>query len=651
MRKTSLVNKCLVQVLLLTSVAFGSSAPDWLHDAARTPLPAYAKDVPGVVLLDEQVTTVSPSGEVHVLYRRAVKILTTAGRDLGIASAYYDNETKISHFKAWSIPAQGADYEVKDKEAMETAPFGEALFADTRLRRIRIPQAEPGSVVGYEYEQKSRPYIQEDMWRFQEDIPVKKARFSIELPAGWEYQSYWLNHAKQEPSISGTRYTWEVTDVPAIKPEPGMPAHRAVAQRMGVSFFNSAGPHGTWHDIGKWSWQLSSSRRQATPEIQQKVKQLTEGKTTTLAKLRALAGFVQHDVRYVAIEIGIGGFQPHGAPDVFTNRYGDCKDKATLLSTMLHEAGINSYLMLAQTNRGIVTSDFPSATSFNHMIVAVSIPDGEDLSKDKVYSVVKHPKLGRLLIFDPTSQFTPVGYLPSYTQDNQGLLITENDSELLPYPLQAPESNELIRTANLTLSATGTLSGEVIERRIGTNADEYREELLSLQTPQRVKKVETFLSSFLNGFSVKDYRVENLEDFDKELVVHYTFEASNYAKQMGNLLLIRPRVFGSKAEGTIDLKERKYAYELGVPTVQEDEFNIAVPAGYVADELPSPAKVSSAGTTYTSETKMEGNILAYKRKYEVNNVMVPLDKIPDLNSATRVIAMDERTSAVFKKAQ
>jgi hypothetical protein len=285
------------------------------------------------------------------------------------------------------------------------------------------------------------------------------------------------------------------------------------------------------------------------------------------------------------------------------------------------------------------------------MIVAVSIPDGEDLSKDKVYSVVKHPKLGRLLIFDPTSQFTPVGYLPSYTQGNSGLLITENDSELLPYPLQAPESNELIRTANLTLNSAGMLSGEVIERRIGTNADEYREELLSLQTPQRVKKVETFLSAFLTGFTVKDYRVENLEDFDKELVVHYTFEASNYAKQMGDLLLVRPRVFGSKSEGTIDLKERKYAYELGVPTVQEDEFNIAVPAGYVVDELPAPANISSAGTTYSSETKMQGNILAYKRKYEVESVLVPLDKIKDLNSATRVIAMDERTSAVFKKAQ
>ena len=622
-----------------------------MRQAAQTQLPSYPKETPGVVLLDEQVTTVSPSGEVHILYRRVVKILSTAGRTLGTASAYFDSETKISHFKAWCIPAQGAEYEVKDKEAIETSPFGGELYADERRRTIIIPQAEPGSVVGYEYEQKSRPYLEEDSWRFQEDIPVKKARFSIDLPAGWEYQAYWLNRAKMEPSVSGTRYTWEVNDVPAIKPEPGMPAYRAVAQQMGISFFQTSGPHGSWANLGKWSFGLTSGQRRATPEMQAKAKQLTEGKTTTLAKIRALASFAQRDIRYVAIEIGIGGFQPHAAPDIFTNRYGDCKDKATLLATMLHEVGINSYAVLAQTNRGVVAPDFPSARSFNHMILAIAIPDGEDLSKETLYSIYKHPKLGRLLIFDPTDSITPVGYLPTYTQGNQGLLVTESDSELLPYPLQSPEGNQLFRSANLALSPSGVLSGEVTERRTGANAVAYRGELLSMQTPQRIKKMENFLGLFLTGFTVKDFRVEHLEDYDQDLIVHYSFEASNYAKQMGNLVLVRPRVFGSKSEGTIDLKERKYAYELGVPTLQEDEFNITLPAGFVLDELPGPAKVSLAGATYSSETKMNGNILNYKRKYQIDQVVVPLENISDLNSATRVIASDERSAAVFKKAQ
>src|SRR4051812_13590055 len=98
-------NRLLPLVFALSCAAFaGSNAPAWMHDAAQTQLPVYAKDVPGVVLLDEETMTVSPNGETHVLYRRVVKILSTSGRDLGRASAYYDNETKISHFKAWCIP-------------------------------------------------------------------------------------------------------------------------------------------------------------------------------------------------------------------------------------------------------------------------------------------------------------------------------------------------------------------------------------------------------------------------------------------------------------------------------------------------------------------------------------------------------------------
>ena len=65
-----------------------------------------------------------------------------------------------------------------------------------------------------------------------------------------------------------------------------------------------------------------------------------------------LAEFVQQDIRYVGIELGIGGFQPHPAPDVFSHRYGDCKDKATLVRTMLREIGVDSYYVLINATRG-----------------------------------------------------------------------------------------------------------------------------------------------------------------------------------------------------------------------------------------------------------------------------------------------------------
>jgi transglutaminase-like putative cysteine protease len=92
--------------------------------------------------------------------------------------------------------------------------------------------------------------------------------------------------------------------------------------------------------------------------------------------MQSLANFVQRDIRYVAIELGIGGWQPHPAPAVFSHRYGDCKDKATLLRSMLREIGIDSYHVVIYTERGAVTPQTPAHHGFNHAIIAVKLPEG-----------------------------------------------------------------------------------------------------------------------------------------------------------------------------------------------------------------------------------------------------------------------------------
>src|SRR6266478_4446180 len=97
-----------------------------------------------------------------------------------------------------------------------------------------------------------------------------------------------------------------------------------------------------WSEMGIWYSSLLVNRRDSSPAMKQKVGELTAHSPTASAKMRALADFMQKDIRYVAIELGIGGFQPHPAQETFSRRYGDCKDKATLLSSMLKEVGIDS---------------------------------------------------------------------------------------------------------------------------------------------------------------------------------------------------------------------------------------------------------------------------------------------------------------------
>jgi transglutaminase-like putative cysteine protease len=652
--KTMPANKAwwLVPVLLLCGPCASAGAPDWLRDAARLPLPSYPEETRSVVLLSEQVTTVKDSGEITTLYRHAVKILRPEGRKEGVVTVYSDHETRISSLKGWAISAKGEEYEVKEKDAVETGLDPGILYGDTRKKVLAIPAAEVGSVVGYEWEHKRRPSILEDSWLFQEDTPVLRSRFTLRLPSNWEFKSYWSNHAALDPQPQGPgQWVWQLENLPGIESLRLMPPWQAIAGWLSVHYYpgqNAQGTAGSWQQIAAWYGQLTAGRRQSTTEIQQKVAQLTAGTTDPLDKIKALTTFVQHNVRYLAIKIGVGDFQPHSAQEIFSNRYGDCKDKVTLLSTMLHDIGIESYYVLINTTRDVIRPGVPSL-SFDHAILALRLP--QDVPDNALYSVMRHPTLGTILFFDPTDSITALGYVPSYLQASYGLLVTDSGGELVELPLLPPNLNRLLRSAKLNLSSDGTLSGSVTEVRGGQQATLRRAQLRDMQPADRKKFFENLLAGSLSGFSLLDYQIEGLEDYGANLVVRYRFIAENYAKPAGNLLLVRPRVLGQKSDDVMEGKERKYPVEFEGTSLQSDLYDITLPSGFRVDELPQAVSAKYAFGQYLSQIKVTGDILQYQRDYQISQIEVPTEHLADLKAFFRQITEDESNTAVLKRTQ
>jgi transglutaminase-like putative cysteine protease len=245
---------------------------------------------------------------------------------------HFNPQRKVQSLHGWCIPAQGKDYEVKDKDAIEVSPNteGAELISDVKYKVLRIPASDPGNIVGYEYEVEAQPFFLQDMWDFQGTEPVRESRYSLQIPPGWEYKASWLNYPEVKPAqASGGLAQWAVTDIKAIRREPEMPPRDGVAGKMIVSLFPPGGPalngFADWDGMGRWYANLVSGRMEASPPIKAEVTTLTAPKATPLQKMQALAEFVQRDIRYVAIELGIGGWQPHPATDVFSHRYGDCR--------------------------------------------------------------------------------------------------------------------------------------------------------------------------------------------------------------------------------------------------------------------------------------------------------------------------------------
>jgi|HubBroStandDraft_6_1064221.scaffolds.fasta_scaffold02945_5 hypothetical protein len=644
---------------LCFSPAARADAPAWVHTAASAPVPAHDDKTDAVLLYAEDIVTVLSESKVKHVERRVYKILRPSGRDYGIVRVGFDQSTKINGIHGWCIPAQGKDFEVKDKDAVEVSLAGveySALITDVKEKVIHIPAPDPGNVVAYEIEAENHPYILQDLWGFQESIPVREGRYTLQLPSGWEYKAAWINFKELQPTPSGSnQWQWVVTDIKGIRSEEYMPPKRGIAAQMLISFLPPGGSSKkgfeNWAEMGRWENDLTQGRRDPSPELKQKVAELTASSPTTLAKMTALASFVQQNIRYVAIELGIGGWQPHPARDIFAHRYGDCKDKATLMSAMLKEIGVESYYLSINTVRGGVSAQTPPQMYwFNHEILAIRLPD--DVKSPTLLAIYNHPTLGRILIFDPTDEMMPLGQVPGALQSNYGLLVTPDGGGLIQVPQLPASSSGIHRSGKLSLAADGTLTGNITELYYGDQAMHQRYELQSItKSADRIKPIETILSHSLGTYQITKASLANLETHESPFQYDYSFTAEKYAKTAGPLLLVRPRLVGTKSSGMLEGKEpREFPVEFYGPRHDADSYEIALPAGYVVDDLPPPVDADYSFASYHSKTETKGNAIVYTRSFEVKELSVPVAKLDELKTLYRIIASDERNTAVLKPA-
>lgn len=628
--------------------------PDWVKTAAQEKLPEFRGNPKAVVLLDETTYTVDEKGQATEHVRKVVKILRPQGRDYGYPAVSYDKDSKVLSMHVWSIDAAGHEYSMKDSEISDVGAPGEGgeLYSDARAKVADPPGRDPGGVIAYEYEKRERPYLAETNWEFQDGLPRMQQSFTLALPVGYTYTTTWARHAKVEGiDLENHSYRWEMNDQPAIdldqvKMSPG---EGAVAARMTVHY---AGPglaepqDGTWQGIGEWYAGLERGRVVSAPDIAAEAAALTEGKTDFYDKAEAIGDFVQQKIRYFVIEMGVGGYQPHAAEDIFRGRYGDCKDKATLLSAMLSSVGIHSALLMVDTERGVIDPDAPSIWG-NHMIGAIEIPQGYE--SPKLHSVVTAKTGKRYLIFDPTWYLTPFGQLEDNLQGSYGVLLEGDESQVIQLPLMDPTLNTIKRSATFELSADGTLTGSVTDKRFGDLAEGRRSVFSREDETKQQEYMQRVIGNDLTAASMTGLKVENVDALDKDMTTSFHVQASHFASFTGPLLMVRPRVLGSDALD-VDRKARHVAINLRQTMQVTDDYDIELPVGYAVDELPDPVKVDVGFASYVSSTEVHGRMMHYSRTYTVKQVTVPAEKYAQVQQLAAAIAADEDSHAILKHA-
>lgn len=630
------------------------SVPDWVKVAARQSLPSMPHSAKAVVLLHETTYTVAPDGQATTHVRSVVKILRPQGREYGYPVVWFDKDSKVLSMHVWSIDPAGHEYALKDSDIREISPPGEGgeLYSDDKAKVADPPGRDPGGIVAFEYEKRNRPYLAEANWFFQDELPRVNQSFTLVLPPGYTYTTTWAHHETMKGAdLENHRYRWEMNGEPAIDLErvPMSPATEALAARMSVHY---AGPglaepqDGTWQGIGQWYATLERDRLVPTPDIAAKSTELTAGKTDFYDRAEAIGDFVQGKIRYFAIEMGIGGYQPHPADAIFRGKYGDCKDKATLLSAMYSSVGIHSALLMVDTERGVVDPKAPSIVG-NHMIGAIEIPAGYD--SPKMHSVVTAKTGKRYLIFDPTWDQTPFGQLEDNLQGSFGILMEGAASQVIELPVMSPDLNTVKRTATLQLSPDGALKGSATESRFGDLAERSRRVFLHEDASKQQQFVDRSVARDLMAATVTHLKIRNADALSKELAVSFDLHADHFASTTGPLLMVRPRVFGSYAL-PVDREPRKVAINLHETMQGTDQFDIELPEGYAVDELPDPVKMDLDFASYRSSTELRGHTLHYSRTFTLRETTLPPERYGDVQHLAAVIADDENSRAVLKKA-
>lgn len=625
--------------------------PEWVTQAAATALPEHSPDAKAIVLLEDKLITVQGDGRAVERYRIALKLLRPGGREYAEPSAWFSKDGKLLSFHVWSVGPNGHQYTMKDNEYREEgAEGGGILYEDERFKIASPPGADPGGVVAWEFERQIRPYMTEETWLFQKSIPVVRSVLEIDLPSGWSKLAVWFKHPPIQPSeLSPGHFRWEVTNVPEIdlSDVPLAPSEQSLAGRMVLHYSAQALPEGDalWAKIGNWYQDLASPRSEGTADIATKARSLAAADADFTTRIQKVATFMQEEIRYVGIEIGIGGWQPHAASDVYRDRYGDCKDKATLLIAMLDAVGVRATWVLVDTHRGFIDPHVPSVDG-NHAIAAIEIPKGYNDPSLKAVVTARTGK--RYLIFDPTNAYVSIGLLPTYLQGGYGILVAGGDSQVIQLPVLKPESDSTLRTATFELDSDGALKGSVTVNRNGASAWRTREFYAMNSDKEQRDNLEQSLRRDFSSFSVGSRSVEHARDLYQRFSLQYEVTATSYAKAAGPLLLFRPRVVGSDVEPLND-KVRKYPIQFESLGDWKDNFDVRIPPGYAVDEVPDPVDLDAGFASYHSSVKVEGNTVHYSREYVLKELALSPDHYADLQKFEAVVNTDENRNAVLKK--
>lgn len=595
----------LMRWCLAIAIAVGAPLLAAQEKAASNP-PALNPDYSQEPVVIEQMSTTvvfENSGAFTRQQSSRLRIQTDAGiKDWGVLSFPYQSATqtvevdyvRVRKPDGTTIVSPPDNIQDLDSEITRAAPF----YSDLREKHVAVKALAKGDTLEYAaHWQTTKPVAPGQFWfeyNFHDDDVVLNERLEIRVPSERSVKVKGPTTQTRSDQGAVRVYGWTFSRLQNTK-DPARDQKKAIDAARGrleppdvqLSSFQN------WEEVGRWYWNLQKDRIEPSPAVRAKAAELTKGLSDDAAKLRAIYTFVSMQYRYIGIAFGIGRYQPHAADDVLTNNYGDCKDKHTLLASLLQAAGLTISPALISDSQAL-DEDVPSPAQFDHVIGYVS------LGKDTLW-------------VDTTPEVAPLGLLLPRLRDKKALVISgENTAKLFTTPSDPPMRGSQTFTIDGNLTDDGSFEAKV-ENNVYGESEVYLREAFR-RVPQGQWKDLVQQISYQLGYSgtVSEVIASSPEEFNKPFQFSYSYHRKDYPDWSNHRFTVPGLPFGMP----LLRDDTKNPIWLGAPLEVVSKSRVGLPRGYVA-QRPENLDLNYSFAEYHASYSEEVGVLSATRRLVV----------------------------------
>ncbi|HEY6477951.1 MAG TPA: DUF3857 domain-containing protein, partial [Polyangia bacterium] len=538
---------------------------------ARATAPATAGD-PAVVLLDRRVVRVYKNGLSRTFAQRVVEVLTERGaednKEFEVHYTPGSEEVDIRQARIYRRDARGAleVLEATDRSDEDLSEPWYGLYYDNRAEVVRFEGLRPGDVVEIQYlvddvgsENQMADYFG-DLQYVAETIPKRRWDYTLIAPvsrpihANQPRVARLVQKTALEKDGNDRVYSFAATDVAKIDAEPAMPGTAETAPYLHVSTY------GTWSEVAAWYWHLVEDQLGADDDIRRTAHGLVTPGMSEEARVRAVYDFVVENTRYVGLEFGIHGYKPYKVTQVLARRFGDCKDKASLLVALLREVGVQADLVLVRTRRGGRLDPQPASLAiFDHAIVYV-------------------PKLDRYL--DGTAEFAGATELPTEDQGVMVLQVGPGVGKLTETPVFPSAASRVERRWQVAVDPSGDARIDESLSIRGAAASGWREHYQT--AGERAERYGRVWDGRFPGARLASVEMPGIGERDAPVTVRSAVSVPRFGQSTGGATLELP-VSGRDPDFVrtyARLSTRRLDLMLAYPWQHDEELTYRLPTGW-----------------------------------------------------------------------